>query len=1131
MEGLFSQYCDIRDIRSLNKNLRVYAAASYMIRMAQSMPVLRSALSLISPRHPEIDILIARQKACTTYSAWLEVSLCLDELLGNSAWKTDPSLGSYDYKMVRQSLDSMRAARLNKDYKLLIYLIRTRWTRNLGNMGDKSLYRHSHVGTKHLIEDYVEECSRCLDYLVNDRQVHLEDRYLLGMLIQTRKNIGRTALVLSGGSTFGIFHIGVLICLIENNLLPRIISGSSAGLIMASILCCHTNEEIIELLGSITTRKFNIFNEPEDPAQLQGGAFKALLSKLAHFLKYGTLYDMTGLAGTMKGFVGELTFREAYNRTGKILNITVSPASIHEQTRLLNYLTAPHCLIWLAVCASCSLPGIFPSTSIYEKTPRTNEIHEWNNDASMKYVDGSVDNDLPITRLSEMFNVDHIIAVQVNPHVVPILKVSVSSVGGEIENDLNYKLKQFLNNVYDFALCELIHYFQIFNEMDVYKNLSNKIISILSQNYSGDITILPNFKLGDFKSILVNPTPEFILDFITRGARAAWPKMTVIKNHCGVEFALDKAITLLRGRLITSAAKQLMSKRTATSNSPNGPNPLLIPVHDKSVAYTPPATSPINNGEGLMKAPASSRLGVRRMSIKRHKSYNTHRLLSSVAAAKRNSTAQFTAPSTHVGPVPPPRTPTRARGISVGRAHAYGASSLKTEYTTGSETIMDHELVKMVSPSLLSPSPNTEGAIGLRKNPVETLRQEKRNLRKAKSSGNIWESRNSRGAPLLRKPNPAWMSQTFNPYFDATEALPVKEPLSLDEKMRDNANLPNSSSNCSRRNSYIGLSRLKEGQSPIVDTSGVKYHQETRLYETNDQFVRSLHSPDLRRSLTSGFMKEFKFSKGLDQPQPAPPDNSRVKWDLGRNIITASSASSESQEDPRHYTPADDPSALLRKVSLSKGHSSEVDQEIDPNEEIDPNQEIDPTQEFDPNEEIPGNARGFRVGFAGGIHDFSETFIRNQTACIGSIEIEQASADELEMYQGNVDGAYDGDGDMGDDENGEEDIDEDDEENDDDVVDDYNENRDQIGTNDRGNRVMHSGSGQKRAIRDDVVILKEKALQHAGNNFGDFCDITNEKADGGIYLSDHVEGNALGFESEAGCESDCTLKGTFAPAN
>ena len=104
--------------------------------------------------------------------------------------------------------------------------------------------------------------------------------------------------------------------------------------------------------------------------------------------------------------------------------------------------------------------------------------------------------------------------------------------------------------------------------VDVYKNLSNKLISVLSQNYSGDITILPDFKIQDFAKIFENPTPEFLLDFITRGARASWPKVTLIHNHCGVEFALDKAISLLRGRLITSANNIITFKESSRSKNP-----------------------------------------------------------------------------------------------------------------------------------------------------------------------------------------------------------------------------------------------------------------------------------------------------------------------------------------------------------------------------------------------------------------------------------------------------------------------------------------------------------------------------------------------------------------------------------
>ncbi|CAK7913403.1 triacylglycerol lipase 4 [[Candida] anglica] len=519
-----------------------------------SIPLIKNFVPAADPNEQHIQDLLYQQKLATNYKQWYKICLQLDNLLNNETWKLDPKSDLYDYELVSRQLTQMKNARLSHDYKLLLYLVRTTWTRNVGNMGDVNLYRHSYVGTKSLIEEYIAECELSLDYLVNDDAVNLDDRYLLGMLIQTRKNIGRTALVLSGGSTFGIFHIGVLASLLESHLLPRIVSGSSAGSIMASILCSCTNEETLNLLNTICERKFNIFGEEDmpdlevDPKAKYG---RGTLKKLAHFLKYGTLFDISGLKNTMIDFVGELTFREAYNRTGKILNITVSPASIHEQTRLLNYLTAPNCLIWSAVCASCSLPGIFPSTSIYEKNPRTGESQEWNNDTSVKYVDGSVDNDLPITRLSEMFNVDHIIACQVNPHVVPFLKMSVTCVGGEIENEVSSRMKNFLTNVYDFMASEVIHYLEVLHECGVGSNLSTKLISILSQQYSGDITILPDFNIKDFTKIFENPTPEFLLECIVRGARASWPKITVIKNHCGVEFALDKAISLLRGKLIT----------------------------------------------------------------------------------------------------------------------------------------------------------------------------------------------------------------------------------------------------------------------------------------------------------------------------------------------------------------------------------------------------------------------------------------------------------------------------------------------------------------------------------------------------------------------------------------------------
>lgn len=509
--------------------------------LLRHIPVLGHLIGPPLEHQGQLNKLLVQQKLATSYHEWFEISSKLDVFLENDEWKQDDVSPLYDYKLIRERLHQLRVARDNHDYLQLLYLVRTTWTRNLGNMGNVNLYRHSHVGTKKLIEEYIEECELVLDELTS-ASCPLDDRYILSMLLQTRKLIGRTALVLSGGGCFGLFHIGVLANLLELNLLPRIISGSSAGAIIASILCVQSQEETLKLISTIEKRNFDIFESSSNK--------EYIFLNLARFLKHGTWFDNKYLQETMIEFLGDLTFRESYNRTGRILNVTVSPASIHEQPTLLNYLTSPNVLIWSAVCASCSLPGVFPSSTIYEKTV-TGKRQEWNH-TSVKFVDGSVDNDLPITRLSEMFNVDHIIACQCNPHVVPFLKMSIECVGGEIENEISAKFKKFLNLCYDLTSSEIMHYLEILSELGIFKNICTKLRSVIAQQYSGDITILPDLRLTEINKILSNPTPKFLLDATVRGARATWPKLTLIKNHCSIEFALDKSISILRSRLIST---------------------------------------------------------------------------------------------------------------------------------------------------------------------------------------------------------------------------------------------------------------------------------------------------------------------------------------------------------------------------------------------------------------------------------------------------------------------------------------------------------------------------------------------------------------------------------------------------
>ncbi|CAI4780093.1 BAQ_1a_G0049720.mRNA.1.CDS.1 [Saccharomyces cerevisiae] len=499
-----------------------------------------------------ISDLSSQKKNAISYDQWNDIASRLDDLTGLSEWKTIDESSLYNYKLLQDLTIRMRHLRTTHDYHRLLYLIRTKWVRNLGNMNNVNLYRHSHTGTKQIIHDYLEESQAVLTALIH--QSNMNDHYLLGILQQTRRNIGRTALVLSGGSTFGLFHIGVLAALFESDLMPKVISGSSAGAIVASIFCVHTTQEIPSLLTNVLNMEFNIFNDDNSKSPNEN-----LLIKISRFCQNGTWFNNQPLINTMLSFLGNLTFREAYNKTGKILNITVSPASIYEQPKLLNNLTAPNVLIWSAVCASCSLPGVFPSTPLFEKDPHTGKIKEWGATnlhlSNMKFMDGSVDNDMPISRLSEMFNVDHIIACQVNIHVFPLLKFSNTCVGGEIEKEITARFRNQVTKIFKFFSDETIHFLDILKELEFHPYLMTKLKHLFLQQYSGNVTILPDLSMvGQFHEVLKNPSQLFLLHQTTLGARATWPKISMIQNNCGQEFALDKAITFLKEKIIISSS-------------------------------------------------------------------------------------------------------------------------------------------------------------------------------------------------------------------------------------------------------------------------------------------------------------------------------------------------------------------------------------------------------------------------------------------------------------------------------------------------------------------------------------------------------------------------------------------------
>lgn len=374
-----------------------------------------------------------------------------------------------------------------------------------------------------------------------------KEKFLL--LKDAAQSYGRTALMLSGGASLGMYHAGVVRALWSAKLLPKIISGSSAGAIIASIFCTRTDEECEFLLsdaaaGGLEAKvSLNAFDSYDDP-------LTSISTRIWRLIKTGAFMDVQILMDCMRANCGDVTFAEAYHRTGRILNIAVASVSREggkkAKSLVLNYVTAPNVLIWTAVAASCAYPRLFTSVQLLQKHPTTGIVHPYL--PGQRWNDGSITEDLPAERLAELFNANFFIVSQVNPHVAPFIRPSLGH--------LVHKQKSFVFSGLQelwFTACEELRYWilKCFRSGIISLEGENEILFLqLSQKYSGSVTIRPirSFlsALPDYVNLTSNPTKE-LLQYVTGTAqRRTWPHIARIEANMRIELALQKAMTDLR---------------------------------------------------------------------------------------------------------------------------------------------------------------------------------------------------------------------------------------------------------------------------------------------------------------------------------------------------------------------------------------------------------------------------------------------------------------------------------------------------------------------------------------------------------------------------------------------------------
>ncbi|TKA69726.1 Patatin-like phospholipase domain-containing protein [Cryomyces minteri] len=487
------------------------------------------------------EMLRQRLQSQTIYEDWVKAAKELDEHLGNERWKKTDEYAYYDSKTVRRVKEQMltlrtRAEAEEKDQSSgngrikaideLRGLVEACVKNNFVGFENPRLYSETYFGTKNLVQSYVDEVSASLTLLLNSRQLTQEDKRTLFKHIHT--NFGRTALCLSGGATFAYYHFGIAKALLDASLLPSIITGTSGGALVAALLATRTDDELKKLLVPALAGRITACADP----------FSVWVRR---WYKTGARFDSVDWAKRCAWFChGSLTFAEAYERTGRMLNVTCVPSDPHSPTILANYLTAPDCVIWSAVLASAAVPGILNPVVLMKKT-QDGTLAPYS--FGHKWKDGSLRTDIPLKALNLHFNVNFSIVSQVNPHINLLFFSSRGNVGGPVTHRKGRGWRGgFLGSATEqYLKLDLNKWLKVLRHLELLpRPLGQDWSEIWLQQFSGTITIWPRSILSDFYHILADPTPRRLARMIHVGQQAAFPKLNFISNRMKIECVIEE---------------------------------------------------------------------------------------------------------------------------------------------------------------------------------------------------------------------------------------------------------------------------------------------------------------------------------------------------------------------------------------------------------------------------------------------------------------------------------------------------------------------------------------------------------------------------------------------------------------
>lgn len=203
-------------------------------------------------------------------------------------------------------------------------------------------------------------------------------------------------------------------------------------------------------------------------------------------------------------------------------------------------------LIWSAAVASNATSATpYSPVTIYCKD-ETGSIVPWPHSqnatfSSWRYVHYN-DGESPLSRIAELFNVNHFIVSQAWPYLIPFLRSELNLLDRRQAGQWN-----LTRGLLRLVTVEIGHRLRQLDYIGLLPQAIGRLL--IDETIPGsNLTLVPDLSLKDFTKIFQGTSKEGLANWILKGERGVWPAISALKVRCAIEIELDKGYQIVRRR-------------------------------------------------------------------------------------------------------------------------------------------------------------------------------------------------------------------------------------------------------------------------------------------------------------------------------------------------------------------------------------------------------------------------------------------------------------------------------------------------------------------------------------------------------------------------------------------------------